>query len=220
MLLVINLLIIIISFTNWLSISFWRWFNLLWSFIVLCTTTVSIYSNMLRSREIFQLHLLNDNWVIIFGGDGISDCFSWLVAFIIPICYLALWNNSFKPLLLLNLVSLIGIFLNCAFYCYDLLAFYFFFESTLIPMFLIIGIWGSRVEKVKASYYFFLYTLSGSLFLLIAIMFLHSTVGSTCIFYLTVDFNSEYYLWPLFFIAFAVKIPMFPFHIWLPEAHV
>jgi len=219
MLLIVNILIIMFSLTNFFSFSFWRWVNLLWSFALLCFTTFDLYWGVANAHEIFQVYLTR-NWIIFFGGDGISDCFSWLVAFILPICYLALWNNTFKPLLLLNLVSVIGIFLNCAFYCYDLLAFYFFFESTLIPMFLIIGVWGSRVEKVKASYYFFLYTLSGSLLLIIGILYLHVTVGSTFIFYLTIDLHYQYYLWLLFFIAFAVKIPIFPFHIWLPEAHV
>lgn len=106
----------------------------------------------------------------------------------------------------------------------DILIFYIFFESILIPMFFIIGIWGSRERKIKASYLFFMYTLAGSLFMLIAIIHLLLTVGTTDyqLLYYT-KYNSlayEKFYFLAFFFAFAVKVPMLPFHVWLPEAHV
>ena len=105
----------------------------------------------------------------------------------------------------------------------DLLLFYVFFESILIPMFIIIGIWGSRERKVRAAYMLFLYTLLGSVFMLLAILYIYSIVGSTDYqILLAYDFEAviQRWLWLAFFASFAVKIPMLPFHIWLPESHV
>lgn len=105
----------------------------------------------------------------------------------------------------------------------DLLLFYVFFESVLLPMFLIIGVWGSRERKIRAAYQFFLYTLIGSLFMLLAILLIYFQTGTTD---LQVLFVSEFslqrqlLLWFAFFASFAVKVPMIPVHIWLPEAHV
>jgi proton-translocating NADH-quinone oxidoreductase chain M len=105
----------------------------------------------------------------------------------------------------------------------EIFYFYIFFEAVLIPMFLIIGIYGSRQEKIAAAYQFFLYTLIGSFSLLISIIFILMTIGSTNICILKAyEFSPilEKYLWLAFFVSFAVKIPMFPFHLWLPKAHV
>src|SRR5271166_3713250 len=115
---------------------------------------------------------------------------------------------------MLFLLSLIQLLLIGSFMCYDLLMFYILFESILIPMFLIIGIWGSRQEKVKAAYYFFFYTLVGSVSFIIAIIYLQVMVGSTSIFNFPADdLSVQKLIWPLFFIAFSVKLPMFPFHV-------
>jgi proton-translocating NADH-quinone oxidoreductase chain M len=105
----------------------------------------------------------------------------------------------------------------------DLLFFYIFFESVLIPMFLMIGIWGSRARKVRAAYQFFLYTLLGSLFMLLAILTIAFETGTTDYqVLLTTEWSEsrQIFLWLAFFASFAVKVPMVPFHIWLPEAHV
>jgi len=123
--------------------------------------------------------------------------------------------------MLIILLNSIQMLLIGSFMAYDLLAFYIMFEGILIPMFLIIGIWGSRSEKVKAAYYFFFYTLVGSVFFLVGILLLQAQTGSTSVYYLMFENeNLQKILWLMFFIAFSVKIPMFPFHIWLPEAHV
>lgn len=98
----------------------------------------------------------------------------------------------------------------------DLLYFYIFFEGLLIPMFIMIGVWGARERKIKAAYYFFLYTLGGSLFMLFGIIYLFLTVGSTSYFVLcNYDLANEEQkvVWLCFFVAFAVKIPLFPVHI-------
>ena len=105
----------------------------------------------------------------------------------------------------------------------DLVGFYILFEGILIPMFLIIGVWGSREEKIQASYYFFFYTFIGSVFMLLAIFTLYSHAGTTdyqalCSF--RFERGLQYFIFLGFFLSLAIKIPKVPFHIWLPQAHV
>jgi proton-translocating NADH-quinone oxidoreductase chain M len=110
-----------------------------------------------------------------------------------------------------------------AFCILDLLFFYVFFESVLIPMYFIIGIWGSRERKIRAAYFFFLYTLLGSVLMLLAILYIYNKVGTTNYeVLLTYSFSSEEQriLWLAFFFSLATKVPMVPVHLWLPEAHV
>src|ERR1700743_3486381 len=150
----------------------------------------------------------------VIGVDGISLFFVLLTTFIIPTCILASWDS---------IKTGIKYFLIAVFVVLDLLLFYICFESVLIPMFLIIGIWGARERKIHAAYQFFLYTLLGSLFMLLAILVIYFEVGSTDYQVLAVADISETrqrILWLGFFLSFAVKVPMIPFHIWLPEAHV
>jgi proton-translocating NADH-quinone oxidoreductase chain M len=157
------------------------------------------------------------------GVDGISMCFVLLTTIIMPLCIFASWNITAKPKEFVIYLLLIEFFLLISFSITDLLFFFVFFESVLIPMFLMIGSWGSRERKVKAAYYFFLYTLFGSLFMLFGILYIYSIVGTTSfdvILNTTFTDKQQLKLWICFFIPFAIKIPMFPFHIWLPEAHV
>ena len=105
----------------------------------------------------------------------------------------------------------------------DLFLFYIFFESILIPMFLLIVVWGSRNRKIKAALYFFIYTLVGSLLMLVAIIDIYIKTGTTSFLSLILwcfDGTVQKYYWLAFFISFAVKIPIMPVHVWLPEAHV
>lgn len=98
----------------------------------------------------------------------------------------------------------------------DIFYFYVFFESLLIPMFILIGVWGARERKIKAAYYFFLYTLFGSLFMLFGMIYLYFITGSTNFFVLLssqLDSEQQKVIWLCFFLAFAVKMPLFPFHI-------
>jgi len=158
------------------------------------------------------------------GLDGISLFFVILTTFLIPVCILVAWTNiqtyvKEYCMAFLILESL----LICVFSVLDLLLFYIFFESVLIPMFLIIGVWGSRERKIRAAYQFFLYTLFGSVLMLLAILLIYFQTGSTDLEILyTTKFSEsrQLLLWLAFFASFAVKVPMVPVHIWLPEAHV
>ena len=160
----------------------------------------------------------------LIGLDGISLFFVILTCFLIPICILVGWSSiqvSIKEYCIAFLV--LESLVIAAFSVLDLLIFYIFFESVLIPMFCIIGIWGSRERKIRAAYQFFLYTLVGSLFMLLAILLMYSEAGSTDLHILYATPWSEsrqMILWLAFFASFAVKVPMVPVHIWLPEAHV
>lgn len=114
-------------------------------------------------------------------------------------------------------------FLIGVFSILDLLLFYIFFESVLIPMYLIVGIWGSRERKIRAAYFFFLYTLLGSVLMLLSILYIYYQAGSTDYeILLTFAFSKieQKFLWFSFFSSFATKVPMVPVHLWLPEAHV
>ena len=173
--------------------------------------------------------LLTVNWVPSFnlyytlGVDGLSIFFIILTTFLIILCILVSWNSvthALKEYLLCFL--LLEFLLIQVFSVLDLLLFYIFFESVLMPMFIIIGVWGSRERKIRAAYQFFLYTLVGSLLMLLAILVIYFQTGTTD---LQILWNTEFsekkqlFLWLAFFASFAVKVPMVPFHIWLPEAH-
>ncbi|MGH1455392.1 MAG: NADH-quinone oxidoreductase subunit M [Alphaproteobacteria bacterium] len=157
------------------------------------------------------------------GVDGISVLFVLLSAALTPVCILASWNSvkmRIKEYMIAFLV--LESFMIGTFCSLDTILFYVFFEGVLIPMFLIIGIWGGP-RRVYASYKFFLYTLLGSVLMLLAIIALYSQTGSSDITYLMqnpVDFGLQKWLWLAFFASFAVKMPMWPVHTWLPDAHV
>lgn len=164
------------------------------------------------------------NFNFILGIDGISIFFLLLTTMLIPLCLITSWNsinNNLKEFLIAFLI--LDFFLIGTFCVLDLLLFYIFFESVLIPMFLIVGIWGSRERKILAAYYFFLYTLLGSVLMLLSILYIYSQVGTTNYEVLLIFSFSELeqkFLWFTFFLAFASKVPMIPVHLWLPEAHV
>lgn len=157
------------------------------------------------------------------GIDGISLSLIVLTTFIFSICSLLTLQVDKKYNLFLILLLILELFILCSFLVLDFLMFYIFFEAILIPMFLIIGVWGSRTRRIKAANYFFFYAFFGSLFMLIAIFIIYWNVGSTNWYDAYVfNFNLELQkiLWIFFFLGFAIKIPLWPFHIWLPEAHV
>ena len=163
------------------------------------------------------------NIEFIIGIDGISICFLLLTSYIMLLCWMSAIYQKQNCREFLVCLLLIEIFLILSFITVDILFFYVCFESVLIPMFIIIGYWGSRSRKVRAAYYFFLYTLFGSLFMLFGILYIYSLAGTTDLFELLHEkfsYDEQLNLWFCFFIPFAIKIPMFPFHIWLPEAHV
>ncbi len=157
------------------------------------------------------------------GVDGISMLFVILTTFLMPICILASRDSitvRVKEYMIAFLVLetlVVGVF--CAL---DIVLFYLFFEGSLIPMFLIIGVWGGK-RRVYASYKFFLYTFLGSVLMLVAIMAMYWTAGTTSIpELLAYNFPApmQTWLWIAFFASFAVKMPMWPVHTWLPDAHV
>ncbi|MCE2493665.1 MAG: NADH-quinone oxidoreductase subunit M, partial [Alphaproteobacteria bacterium] len=157
------------------------------------------------------------------GVDGISMLFVLLTTLLTPLCILASWeaiSSRVKEYMIAFLIMetmMIGVF--CAL---DFVVFYLFFEGGLIPMFLIIGVWGGE-RRVYATFKFFLYTLLGSVLMLLAILAMYLKVGTTDIPTLMsagFDVSWQQWLWLAFFAAFAVKIPMWPVHTWLPDAHV
>ena len=158
------------------------------------------------------------------GIDGISLFFILLTTLLIFLCILISWtsvNINIKEFLIAFLVM--EFFLLGVFSTLDLLLFYIFFESVLIPMYLIVGTWGSRERKIRAAYFFFIYTLLGSVLMLLSILYIFYQVGTTNYeVLLTVIFSKteQKFLWLSFFGSFATKVPMVPVHLWLPEAHV
>ena len=168
------------------------------------------------------------NWINGFikfklGVDGISILFIVLTAFITPICILSCLNSvktrlkEFLIAILILETFMIGVFCSL-----DLVIFYLFFEAGLIPMFLIIGVWGGS-RRVYSAFKFFLYTLLGSVLMLVAIITIYWLTGTTDvveIFKIKISQEYQYLLWLAFFSSFAVKMPMWPVHTWLPDAHV
>ena len=172
----------------------------------------------------FQTDLSFSTFNLVFGLDGISLFFVILTTFLIPVCILVSWNSITAYVKEYCIAFLILESLMIAvFSVLDLLLFYIFFESVLIPMFIIIGVWGARERKIRAAYQFFLYTLFGSVLMLLAILLIYFQAGTTDLEILyTTSFSEtrQLLLWLAFFASFAVKVPMVPVHIWLPEAHV
>lgn len=164
------------------------------------------------------------NFHFIFGIDNISLIFLLLTFFLIPICILISWNNvKYKYNSFLMCLLFISFILFNFFCVYDLIFLYIFFEFILIPMFIMIGVWGSRQRKIHAVYQFFFFTLVGSLLMLLGIMLVYSNIQSTdvrILYHTSFTFHRQLVLWLSFFFAFCIKIPIYPFHIWLPEAHV
>ena len=165
----------------------------------------------------------SDNLKFSLGVDGISMPFIVLSTFLILLCIIFIYPQSKKNMrMYLASFILLESFLIGTFSSIDLFSFYIFFESILIPMYLIIGFWGGE-RRIYSAYKFFLYTLLGSVLMLIAIIFLYQEYGTTSIprlFDFSLPFYIQIWLWLAFFASFAVKIPMWPFHTWLPDAHV
>lgn len=154
---------------------------------------------------------------LLLGIDGLSLFFVLLTTFTIPLCILSSTSAVYfnHKLFIVSLI-LIEFLLLASFSVLDLFLFFLFFESILVPMYLLIVIWGSRTRKLKASYYFFFYTLVLSVFLFVGTILIFKEVGSTSYFNLLYyDFEKDFKLTLafLFFVAFAGKVPTFPFHI-------
>ena len=163
------------------------------------------------------------------GIDGFSLLLIMLTTFLTPICVLATWEDvqfrvkEFMICLLFMMAGMIGVFISL-----DVFLFYVFWELQLIPMYLLIGVWGNPARRVYAAVKFFLYTMFGSLLMLVAILvlyFYHAKATGTYTFDLlklyglNVPFQMQFWMFLAFALAFAIKVPMFPFHTWLPDAH-
>ena len=168
------------------------------------------------------------NWMQDFinfklGIDGISILFILLTTFIAPICiFSGIHSIKFKIKEFLIAILVMETLMLGVFCSLDLVIFYLFFEGGLIPMFLIIGIWGGP-KRVYSAFKFFLFTLLGSVLMLIAIISIYWITGTTDVIKLLdirIPQEYQYLLWLAFFSSFAVKLPMWPFHTWLPDAHV
>jgi len=198
-------------------------------FVSTANFVLSIYLWLLFDPSISDFQFLEDrSWIRGFinykvGIDGISILFILLTTFITPLCVISVNNtikNRLKDFLVAILVMeslMIGVFCSL-----DLVIFYLFFEGGLIPMFLIIGIWGGA-RRVYSAFKFFLFTLLGSVLMLVAIISIYWMTGTTDVTYLYsigIDPKYQNLLWLAFFSSFAVKTPMWPFHTWLPDAHV
>jgi NADH-quinone oxidoreductase subunit M len=171
------------------------------------------------SESLFLYFLYQEFYI-----DNLSISFIVLTTFLIPITLIiGLTNIKYRLKEYLICFFIIELLLINFFLVTNLLLFYIYFEAILIPMFLIIIIWGSRKRKIHASYMFFFFTLVGSLFMLMGILWLYLYVGELNIQilqYIMLSKEQQLVLWFLFFISFAVKVPIYPVHTWLPEAHV
>lgn len=155
--------------------------------------------------------------------DNLSVFFIILTTFLQPICILINWNNSYNLREILIYLFIIEVLLILLFTAGNLLLFYILFESILIPMFIYIGKFGARSRKIEAAFKFFIYTYIGSLFMFIGLAYIYYVKGTLDLELLyRTEFtpNEQIFLWFSFFASFSVKIPIIPFHIWLPEAHV
>jgi proton-translocating NADH-quinone oxidoreductase chain M len=181
-------------------------------------TNIFIFQNVIS----FNLGSSYLNLLYSFGFDGISIFLYYLSSLLIFLCVIFVWNDKFFKEYAINLL-IIDLFLLIIFSVLDLFFFYVFFEAILIPMYLIIGVWGSRERKIRAVYLFFFYTLGGSILMLLGILYIFAKMGTLNMEILMTkafSFNDQIFLWCFFFLSFSSKIPMYPFHIWLPEAHV
>ena len=198
-------------------------------FISIANFFLSIYLWYVFDKNSVDFQFVeNREWLLGFvnykiGIDGISILFIILTTFITPICIISV-NATIKKRLkdFLIAILLMETFMIGVFCSLDLVVFYLFFEAGLIPMFLIIGIWGGE-RRVYSAFKFFLYTLLGSVLMLIAIISIYWITGTTDVeklYEIGIDAKYQNLLWLAFFSSFAVKTPMWPVHTWLPDAHV
>ena len=198
-------------------------------FITIANLILSLYLWVIFDKNISTFQFVEEkNWLLGIinykvGIDGISILFVLLTTFITPICIISVNSTikyrikDFLIAILLMESLMIGVFCSL-----DLVIFYLFFEGGLIPMFLIIGIWGGD-RRVYSAFKFFLYTLLGSVLMLVAIISIYWISGTTDVerlYDIGIAENYQYLLWLAFFSSFAVKTPMWPVHTWLPDAHV
>lgn len=200
------------------------YFNLLLLFLINLIIICCINKSIIWYQIIIyynKFSFLNISYIL--GFDSLSIFLVFLCCFLLALCALLSWQLRYKIaffhfFLFICFWLLLNIFLSL-----DLFIFYICFEAIVIPMFYLIGIWGSRARKIYAAYQFFIYTLLGSVFILTCILFIYLNKGSSTFdFYINSFFFEKryFYFFICFFLGFSIKVPIVPFHIWLPEAHV
>lgn len=220
--------VFVLSVTEKTNVKFIRNFSLFWSLLIFNISILLLFffdptvSGFQFLEKIDWLVLSNSS--VILGIDGIALFMIILTTFLIPVCTLLSWNPSVaRNIKEYNIAFFFLEFILMGVFCsLDILLFYLLFEAVLIPMFFIVGVYGSRDRRVRASYLLFLYTLISSVFMLIAILALYFWAGTTDYLKLqSVEFDPlmAKFCWVAFFLSFGVKMPLVPFHVWLPEAH-
>lgn len=205
-----------------------RIISFLFSIITFAVTSTLIWNTDFSTIMVKPFSFVISNYLKILMTVGLDQCnilFLLLTTILYPIIVLASWTTikfkfkKFYAYLFLSEYFLINVFLS-----FDLLFFYIWFEATIIPIFLIIVGWGTRSNRIRAALYLALYTITFSIPFLFSIIYLYSMCGSTNVYFLmyniVLDIKVQKYLMWFFFIAFGVKLPVFPLHLWLPEAHV
>jgi proton-translocating NADH-quinone oxidoreductase chain M len=221
-LLILGIFGILIKKKNLVSVS------LIYTYIIflIATSILIIYlpiMNFITEKNVKGELIIKYILGFINGIDGLSIIMIILSSILFIVCVLSGEKIIYRKKLYLLLLLFSEILLINLFIVSDLFYFYILFESVLIPMFIIIGIWGSRSEKISAAYQFYIYTLIGSLFMLITIISIFLLIGTTNVWEVKgyqFNYDIERIFWVTFFLAFSIKIPMYPFHLWLPKAHV
>jgi len=213
-----------ILYSNYNYLRVFGYFYFISYFLLSLFLLLILNKSILWYQIIYKFYTIKYLYIsYIIGIDGISISFILLCSFIILFCFLLYWYlnyqfNLYSFLLFFSLWTLVNIFASL-----DLFFFYIFFEGIVIPMFLLIGIWGSRKRKIYASYQFFVYTLLGSIFVLLVILSVYFNKGTSSFDYMLNIYlfsNRQLILILFLFLGFGVKIPLMPLHVWLPEAHV
>lgn len=215
-------IILFVVIPKYLRLFFYYFFCIIFLLIV--------YINLLYNKSIYWYQYIVTFYKNLFfnidlswGYDILSLNLILLSSFLLIICFLSYWNIKYKSIFYFFLLTFSLWILINVFSVLDFLFFFIFFETIVIPMFFLIGIWGSRTRKITASYLLFSYTLFGSIFVFISIFDIWLNKGNLSFdFFLNSFFleKRQFIIWFLLFLGFSVKIPIIPFHLWLPEAHV
>ena len=205
-----------------------RIISFVFSVITFAVTSTLIWNTDFSTISLKPFEITLSNYLeisLIIGLDQCNIMFLLLTTVLFPIIILASWSTIkydfkfFYALIILSEFFLINVFLS-----FDLLFFYIWFEATIIPIFIIVINWGSRSNRTRAAMYLVLYTIFLSIPFLYSIIYIYHLVGTTNVYFLTYnvvfDIKVQRYLMWFFFFAFGVKLPVFPLHLWLPEAHV
>jgi len=211
---------------NWKLLNFIILYSLIFSFFF-SLFFFFIFENKLKISNFFLifnfLNIKYFNFLFIWCLDSFSLIFVILTTFILILSVLWSWNYSWNKKSLYIFFLFLDFLLKGCFFAFDIFTFFIFFESILIVILYLIGILGTHERKVKAIYFFYVYTLLGSFLILLALLIIYFEVGSSGLFILNnlnLTFKKQIFLWPLLSLSFLIKIPVFPFHLWLPEAHV